>query len=157
MFLIKFLYYFNDMFLLLNILPLFEISNLIIYEIYVSYNQMLRPIGIWYYSIFNSGHLCADYALLIMRNSSWYANIAVAYASAVKSELCAYYAIADPRYPYRHPFICAGNTSSWRGNSQSESANFDYSGSARLRIRTRVKEKKSENTQKLMFKSILVH
>jgi len=44
--------------------------------------------------------LCADYALLIMRNSSWYANIAVAYASAVKSELCAYYAIADPRYPY---------------------------------------------------------
>ena len=42
--------------------------------------------------------LCADYALLIMRNS-WYANIAVAYASAVKSELCAYYAIADPRYP----------------------------------------------------------
>ena len=40
--------------------------------------------------------LCADYALLII---SWYANIAVAYASAVKSELCAYYAIADPRYP----------------------------------------------------------
>ena len=43
-----------------------------------------------------SAILCADYALLIMRNSSWYANIAVAYASA---ELCAYYAIADPRYP----------------------------------------------------------
>jgi len=40
MFLIKFLYYFNDMFYYLT----FEISNLIIYEIYVSYNQMLRPI-----------------------------------------------------------------------------------------------------------------
>jgi len=106
MFLIKFLYYFNDMFLLLNILPLFEISNLIIYEIYVSYNEMLRPIGtggeIDKPDITRSlipAILCADYALLIMRNSSWYANIAVAYASAVKSELCAYYAIADPRYP----------------------------------------------------------
>ena len=73
MFLIKFLYYFNDIFYYLT----FEISNLIIYEIYVSYNQMLRPIGtggeIDKPDITRSlipAILCADYALLIMRNSS---------------------------------------------------------------------------------------
>jgi len=70
MFLIKFLYYFNDMFYYLTFYRYLKFQNLIIYEIYVSYNQMLRPIGTRYYSIFNSGHLCADYALLIMRNSS---------------------------------------------------------------------------------------
>jgi len=108
MFLIKFLYYFNDMFYYLTFYRYLKFQNLIIYEIYVSYNQMLRPIGtggeIDKPDITRSlipAILCADYALLIMRNSSWYANIAVAYASAVKSELCAYYAIADPRYPYR--------------------------------------------------------